>query len=512
VRLNVRAPKWVVAVTGVAVVVALTAAGMAVAGSMGGGGSQPEDVLPANAMAFVKLDLNPAAGQKLAVYRLAPKFPKVKGKVTSEETSIKESGFGSVFTGNGKDDVTGLDYKKDVEPWLGDRIGVGVFPALPGSKDPQVGLAIAFTDHDKAKAALDKAAALSAKDASTPSLKGYAFTEDGYVIVSDTTAHAAAIVAAGKAKPLAKSAYARDVETLGGDQIGVAWADIAAVYKAVPKDKTPAALNGLLQGPLKGVGDPTNISGRIVIGLHADPAFLEVTAKAISLKGANTKGISSPVKDPATGAAMIGSFPSEVSAAVTLTGLSQAVGALYTTFTRDGDPFQVKATLAQMGISSAKEIETLLGSETGVMVAGTLPDSPEFAVRTRGTDPDGALTIARRLLASSGATGVTAGKITGPDGIVVTMGTSPAVPGGAADLSVSLLNKTGSTLGDTPAFKQVLPDSGNASFAAFVNLPKVVPSATDNPAATASLKPFNALGVSVSGGTEPTVRIRVSVR
>jgi hypothetical protein len=45
---------------------------------------------------------------------------------------------------------------------------------------------------------------------------GYAFT-NGYVIVSDTTAHAAALAKAGKAGSLAKSRYAEDVKKLGPD-------------------------------------------------------------------------------------------------------------------------------------------------------------------------------------------------------------------------------------------------------------------------------------------------------
>src|SRR6185503_3279771 len=99
VRRKVQVPRWVAAVTAVATVLAVTAAGAAFHSVVDGGGPQPEDVLPANAVAFVKLDLNPSAGQKLAVYQLASRFPKVKSKVTSEDTSVKESVFGSIFTG-----------------------------------------------------------------------------------------------------------------------------------------------------------------------------------------------------------------------------------------------------------------------------------------------------------------------------------------------------------------------------------------------------------------------------
>ena len=103
--------KWIGGAVAAVVVVALTVAGVAVVNAMGGGGAQPEDVLPANAMAFSKLDLNPSAGQKLAAYQLISKFPKAKEKVTSEDTSIKESIFGSAFTGSTEKGGLGLDYK-----------------------------------------------------------------------------------------------------------------------------------------------------------------------------------------------------------------------------------------------------------------------------------------------------------------------------------------------------------------------------------------------------------------
>jgi Protein of unknown function (DUF3352) len=538
-----KAPKWVVAGTAVAAVIALTAAGVVVSGVMGGGGPQPEDVMPASAMAFTKLDLNPTAGQKLAVFQLAAKFPKVKTKVTSKDTSIKESVFGSMFTGDGKDSL-GLNFKKDVEPWLGDRIGVGVFPAFPGDKTPEVGIAIAYTNHDAAKAALDKVIAFQAKEAakaaanppadfetesdspgdstsppfppvdtSLSSPTGYAFAQDGYVIVSDTNAHATKLAAAGKSGSLAKSAtYSKDIKALGEDQIGVAWADVAAVVKAIPKDQLDQLGSagggplGLLQSKLNGAKAPKNASGRVIMGLHADPSFVEVTGKAIELKGVNA----ATKTDPGTGAAMIGSFPSSVFGAVSITGLGKAAGAAYTTFVKDDDPFQIKPMFDAMGITSATQIETLLGAETGVMVGGTT-DNPQFALRTRGANPDEALAMARKVLdvvgpdplADPSVPAINATKITSPDGIVVSMG---------KDLFTSIFNKSGAKLNSTSGFKQVIA-GGPADFAGYANLATVIPMIpSDTPADAASLKPFNALGMTVTGGAVPTINFRVSFK
>lgn len=485
--------RWIGAAAAAAVVVALAVGGMQLVSAMGGGGAQPEEVLPASAIAFAKLDLNPSVGQKRAVFELAAKFPRSKDKVTSEDTSIKESTFGSIFTG---DTGWGLDYAKDVEPWLGDRIGVGVFPDMDADKQPDVGLAIAFTDQSAAKVALDKAIANAADKQDKV---GYAFAE-GFVIVSETTAIAAELVAAGKSSPLALpiwSTYSEDVKTLGSDQIGVAWADIAASYKAVLESQPKEDTLTLLEGD----NDPKNVTGRVVAGLHADPSFIELTGKGIEIKGADTL-----VKaDAATEAGMIASFPAEVFGGVTATGLGKALGAFYSSATEGADAMEIKPMLSAIGIDSAQQIELLLGSETGVVVGGTT-DEPEYVLRTRSGDPDAAYELVRKVLRAGepDTEGITVHKVDGPDGVVVGMGSG---------LIEAITSHSGSTLGSTASFKQVMPGVDQAGFAAYVNLARLMPLlAKDNPSDADSLEPLDALGVTATGGAEPTVRLRLSVR
>jgi hypothetical protein len=447
------------------------------------------------------VDLNPSVGQKLASYQLISKFPQIKSKVTSQGTSLKESIFGSIFTG---DTSWGLDYKKDVAPWLGDRIGLGVFPDMEADKKPEIGLTIAFTDQSAAKAALDKAITNAAKKHEKV---GYAFA-DQYVVVSDTTAHATALVQAGKSSTLAGSKYQDDVQKLGSDQTGVAWADIAAVYKAVPKDmmtKSPltglnsplAGLNGL--SGLKGANDPKNASGRVVVGLHANASYVEVIGKGIDIKGAGPL-----VKaDAATGAGMIASFPGDVLGAMTVKGLGKAAGVFYTSFTAGGDKMGIKPMLSGLGIDSAKKIETLLGAETGVMVGGGT-GQPQFAVRTRGNNPDAALAIARKALAGvPPVDGLQVRKITGPDGIVAGLG---------SDLNTAIFSQSGSKLGSSDVFRQVIPDASKADVAEYVNLTKVLPLLPQDPTSSppAWLKSLKAVGVTATGGAEPTLQLRLS--
>ena len=47
-----------------------------------GGGAQPDQVLPGNAIAYVRMDIDPSAGQKIAAVRLLRKLPQVNDAVS----------------------------------------------------------------------------------------------------------------------------------------------------------------------------------------------------------------------------------------------------------------------------------------------------------------------------------------------------------------------------------------------------------------------------------------------
>ena len=113
--------RTVALVGGILAIVAVGAGGAFAFQQVSGGGAQPESVLPANTLAFAKVDLDPSAGQKLDAIRFIRKFPDAKGEV-KEDSDLREVVFKSL-----QDDgqLKGVDYAKDIEPWLGQRIGFG---------------------------------------------------------------------------------------------------------------------------------------------------------------------------------------------------------------------------------------------------------------------------------------------------------------------------------------------------------------------------------------------------
>src|SRR4051794_15334309 len=57
-------------------------------------GHAPEEALPADTVAFAKVDLDPSPSQKLAVYRLGKRFPKTHVK---SDRSVRDDLLGDVF-------------------------------------------------------------------------------------------------------------------------------------------------------------------------------------------------------------------------------------------------------------------------------------------------------------------------------------------------------------------------------------------------------------------------------
>ncbi len=138
-----------------ALVVGLLGGGAVFAYSkLSGGGPQPEEALPASTVAFMKVDLNPSAGQKVDGFRFARKFPELRKQLEGldENGDLREEVFKAIQKSG---DATDLDYEKDIKPWLGDRMAVAAVKDDGGSGPIPV-FALAITDQDKAKEGLDK--------------------------------------------------------------------------------------------------------------------------------------------------------------------------------------------------------------------------------------------------------------------------------------------------------------------------------------------------------------------
>lgn len=246
-----------------AAAVAVAGVALALSGFLGGGGSQPEDVVPASAVAFAKIDLNPAASQKLAVYRLAQRFPTTQDRVKSED-AVKDQLLSALFDSDGD-----VDYDRDIAPWIGDRVGLA---ALPGAgEEPDVLAAIAYTDRDGAESAMRR---LQEDDDET----FFAFSDAAdYVLLGETQA---VVDAAAKTEQVLADAPAwKDaVQALDGDQIVTAWADLGAVWDALPQESVEdvAQEYGLPEG--------FDVTGKVILGASAGKDHVEAIGRTLDVR------------------------------------------------------------------------------------------------------------------------------------------------------------------------------------------------------------------------------------
>ncbi len=245
---------------------------------LNGGGPQPESVLPADTVAFLKFDLNPSAGQKVAAVRFALRFPDAKGKVT-ETSDLRKVAFDQV-----KDDakLKDIDYAADVAPWLGERFAVGLLPGA-SSKDKPIPVAVlAVTDEDKAAEALPRI---------TGSGKTTCGVRDGFAVCSEDKTVVTLLTEAEQGTMLEESPqFAADMSALGEDGVAAAWVDLKRVGELA---ETARVGTGLLGAPLPDAPR----GGRLAVALRFAGPHLELAGRVTDMpmawpeKGASGTGV-----------------------------------------------------------------------------------------------------------------------------------------------------------------------------------------------------------------------------
>lgn len=432
--------------------VVLGGTGYAAASYLSGGGPQPEEVLPADTLAFAKVDLDPAANQKAAVSSLLGKFPALQ--TGGDDGDLRST----LITPLLQDNPWGLSYDSDVEPWLGDRMAVAAVPD-PGSATgvaPVVVLAV--TDRE---AMTDRLGAVQDQE--------FAFAvRDDYVLIGQAQATVDRL-AATESTLAEDEDYTDDLAALDGDQVAVAWADLAGLEDA---------LGGTMAAAGAGLGGPP-VTGRMVLGVHAESDALEVEGL--------TRGATPPT-GPAAGTEptrLVLDLPEDTLAAVSVSGLGDAAVQAWNAADGTGLPPEVQAQIAALGLDLPGDLSTILGSDLAVAVLGDVA-APQFGVRAVTDDPQRAVQVLGQVLASP-EIGFPVSAVPLEDGYVLS--TDPALSGALAE---------DGGLGDTEAFRAAVPDADTAGVIGFVDLGALVDQFTaqggDAAAQAEELAALDALG------------------
>ncbi len=489
-------PKNAFVMAGTALAVAAVTIGGATAFSfLSGGGTQPEEILPANAVAFVKIDLDPSAGQKVNVYRLSKKFERID---VTDKDSVKDALLKSMVEDAGTD---GLDYEKDFKDWVGDRAAFAALPA-PGTEDGITPLlAVQFTDEAKMRAGLarveeamdsftpdpgpeDRAdsTALDPAPATEPDdLFAYAVRED-YVLISDdqgevdAAAHATDVLADAET-------FRTDAGSVGDDQVMLAWADLGALYDIVPEADKEAFADTM------GGAVP---AGRFVVGVHAESDYLEAVGRTRDLE---VEGLDEAAFLAAPGTGLASSFPADTTAAFSATNLDQVFSQVWSSY---GTAFDLDQLAEDAGLDMPDDLRAVLGTETAVggrfRVA---PESFDAYVTAVTADPARAVEVIEML----------------DDGFNSSETDDDSYTVATSDEALAALGES-PTLAEDETFRKVVADPDGAGSILFVDIATLVdqfisPDDEQYPDA----QPFDALGFSSSGDyANATVTARLLFR
>jgi hypothetical protein len=491
--------------TAVVAAAALAAAAAVGVGTYGvvqlmSGGSSPAVAVPADALGYVSLDLDPSAGQKIEAFKIMRKFPGLRDQLKlGNGDDLRREVIEKVIN-QGK--CSGLDYDRDVKPWIGDRVALAAVPDTRDGAAPLVALQV--SDAGKAEAGVRKLVACGDAGASTK--LGVASVGD-YLLVAETQKKADSMAHDAEAGPLADDAsYKTWMGRMGDPGIVTMYASkdapdaiSAAQKKAADRFGGGAALDPFGSDRLSTLSkDFDGAAG--VVRFHDGAVEAEFAAKGLPNAAASgsTAGENAAAL-PATTAATL-------SVAFTHGWLAKELDSMRPLFGAGSGAPSLDQMLREgsrmTGLHLPDDLETMLGDGVAVSLDSSVdltalsgsPDPTKIpaGVRIQG-DTDTIVPLVQKLKRSAGPA-ADMFLVKGRDGTVV-VGTDPAY--------VDTLLEHGS-LGDQSAFKRVVPEGDKAGGVLFVNFDagegfaaRLSDLLSDgDPKVKANIEPLDALGFS----------------
>lgn len=469
-------------------------------GALSGGGSQPESALPGGAVAFLKVDLDPSAGQKVDGFRFMRQFPALRSKLQGDD--LRKIAFEAVADSAGWDDI---DFARDVAPWMGDRVAVGVYPpsgpsgdAESGTPEPDMVLAVQVRDEDGAREGLRKLNESSTSGTGGDTAPGFVIDGD-YALVAEDQAQAYRAAEDAAAGTLDQDREFSSDLAAAGDGVLAAWTDAEGMSSLFGAG---AAMFG---SPVGAVGAAT---GRTTLVARFDgPDAFEVTgqvrgADAASWSSHRVRGMAAL---PGSSMVAVGLADGDELVTRAFAAIREALGdeggaGMFGLSTFDDAVAQAEQFL---GIELPEDIAVLLGDNVVAALDGGDSGEPQVGARI-STDVTRAERVLDAITRASGGALPLERRTVGKDLVVA------STPQQADRLS------TDGTLGDKGSFTKALPDLEDADAAAWVDVRGLVglfgvgggndPGEVDD-----DLEPLEGVGLSVSseGKGSATFRLRV---
>lgn len=513
-------------------------AAYAVYDRLDGGGAQPHDVMPASTQFYARLDLDPSAGQKIALFRLIRKFPDLANEIgiKDEDQDVRKLVFDEALKG-----CDGLDYEDDIKPWLGDRVGFG-----GQVEDEKFVIAVQTKDEGKSRDGIKKLFACGDEKYGIAYLDGYA------ILAPDQASVDASVKAAEKATLGDAKRFTEDFEELGGEGIASAWVDVKSLAE-LPEAKemfgeqldelaeagsvaTTLRVDGnaIEFAAMGGVGRPSDAKAVDLAGLPSD------TVAALSVAGLGeqvAEGFDGLVEgfDAGFGAGFASSYAADPRAVTPDPDPSATPGV--SPDDEDLDPLD-EDSMADEGMPSSaqdfideierstgfklpEDLETLFGDSLTLTIGGenleTIPtmSGPDGLTTldvalSLVSDRTKALELVERIASLATDSGIPLVTSATDDGAVLATNTEAADGVASGD----------GGLGDEKAFKEVIPDGDKAYGGFYVNIGAILDKLleADPPSAIRSgieeAEPLSAFGVSVTetDKNRSLTRVRLSFK
>lgn len=427
-------------------------------------GTRAAGITPVNALALVSVNLDPSIEQKRNLLSVARRFPAASDKVKGEFDETRDELLDDLVK------EAGLDFKRDVEPWLGDEVAFALLPPAEGD-EPRPVVFVQTTDETKAKAALEKVRKSGDFD-------GQYRMVDGFAVISDQSdpvdEQKALDVIEAQAKKddggLAKSKVFTDVvDELAGDRLVLAWTDVQAVIR-LAQESSPIPGFDLT----KAFKDASSVA----VDFHAEKEALVFA------------GVSRPFNEGKGGKPKITEGLSKESVGVftffdVATVFKQVMALVGGGGGGEGDEF-LEEFEQQTGLNLQSDILSWMEGEF-VMVAGAIPEGqtfPDFGFVIDPTDMEKARAALPKIVQSLATTGdIQLEERKGADGNTVyvvpeafTPGIQPAmalfddrfVLANRIEYLEQLSKPASSKLGDSSSYEKVVGEGSSQTVAQMI--------------------------------------------
>jgi hypothetical protein len=372
----------------VALVTLLGLAGAAVVAAylllFAGGADRAASLAPANTAFYASVYLQPSAGQQMNLSELIGRLPGFADEASLDEKvdQIVEN----LLSG------TGIDYRTQVKPWLGDQIAIAGWPASDDPTQLTTVVFAAFKDRDAAESAAAELASQAGTSTTAESYEGVTL----HVADGGTYAFVGDMLAVGSTADAVHAVV--DVDQ-GADSLATR-SDFRAALRRVPPDHLASAFVDLRAfASASGIEDQLTGVSTLSAALVAETDGLRLSGSAPFASEPSASQAAEPVtSEPGT---LVEWMPAGTLAEATVFGLrgiledaEAAVGANPGAGDVGSMLDTIRAVVAfGLGLDLDADILPLLEGETAIAISGIADGQPSGQLLLRPTDPAMAGTI-----------------------------------------------------------------------------------------------------------------------